>query len=79
MKFSKFLLLINCFWKIRVVLRRTFNCFYSSGPEKDRLLASAVVLLLRLFDAADVLVVQWWLEERWCVGVGQVVKMDVVC
>ena len=24
----------NCFWKVRVVLRRTYK-FYSSGPEKD--------------------------------------------
>ena len=27
---------INCFWKIRVVLRGTYK-FYSSGLEKDRL------------------------------------------
>ena len=35
---------INCFWKIRAVLSRTYK-FYSSAPEKN-LLASAVSLLL---------------------------------
>ena len=43
------------YWKILVVLRRTFlsavvfiTTFYSSGPEKDRFMASAVILLLPL-------------------------------
>ena len=53
--------------------------FDSSGPEKEILLASAVVVLLLLFGigcgrrggaetgliAADFLAVWWWLEERW--------------
>ena len=29
--------------------------------------------------AADVLAVWWWLEERWLVGAGRVVKTVVVC
>ena len=41
----------NCFWKIRMVLRRTYK-FYSSGPEKGRFYASAVVLLLLVFMVA---------------------------
>ena len=38
---------LYCFWKIWVVLRRTYK-FYSSGLEKDQLSTSAGGLLLLL-------------------------------
>ena len=40
---------INCFWKIRGGPEKDLGMFYSSGLEKGRVEASAVVLLLLLF------------------------------
>ena len=83
---------LNCFWKIRVVLKRTFkfftamvlkrtDCRLSNGSTttavSHQLTAEKTEAGL---VAADVLVVRrWWLEERWLVLACWLVKTTAVC
>ena len=59
--------------------------FYSSGPESSGSTPVAVWCQLTAEEsetglgAADLLAAWWWLEERWRVGTGQVVKTAPVC
>ena len=78
--------LVNCFWKTLVVLKRTFKCF--TALVRKRTDCSQVELFYSCcwlvsadclgneagLTAPDVSAVCWWLDVRWRVDVGQVVK-----
>ena len=75
---------INCFWQIRVVVRRIYK-LYSSVPKRpivgkcNRSTAATWAQLTVREAAAGLTAAQalaaWWLEERRHVDVCQLVKM----
>ena len=70
-----------CFWKIRVVLKRSLK-----GPIGGKCRGSTAAVWHRLTAkeaeaglVASAVAPRWWLKERWFVVVCQVVKRTVVC
>ena len=82
-------LLNNCFWKIRVVLKRILKLFRAVVLRRTdwklgrcSTMAAAWYWLIAEAGlvAADVLAVRWWwLEERWLVLACQLMKTAAVC
>ena len=80
----------NCFWKIQVVLKRTFKCFIAvvlKGPIVVKCSGSTIAAVWCQLTAeeaeaglaADVPAAQWCLEDRQHVGAGRMVKTAGVC
>ena len=84
-------LIINCFWKIQVVRKRTLKLFTAVVLKRTNwslVRCSTAAAVWRWLPAekteaglvaADVLVVRWWLEERQLVLACQLVKTAAVC